>query len=372
MRKPPRFSSTFPDIPRFFCDKEDMRLFLPLALTLAGPALAQCPANSSPHFDCLSAGGNTQVTLFADAELSWDRFNVPSGGSLDISSAGGIFSSRHLTPGLLPTTIAGPITTDGPFTLVNSGGINITPTGSITAPTLTLSTLPALAQNTFQGTTRSRQMIVSGNLTATSGDLTLLAYQTTNNGSLSAPSGKVTLISTGSERVNTPLLTRTPTTAPARPLARATNRGALQAPVIEIYSEGFIENGGRIVGNRINLEALGIAHNNTPGSVIISPNLTLIPNTTLEGEVLNPGDGSNPGGISTTLGLPDLASGSFSGKKKTKLLPTQFSSSTVTLSRVPTAVSKRKKSSSRLATRGSTRKKSSSKKRSFFGVVTSK
>jgi len=350
-----------------------MRLILPLALTLAGPAPAQCPANSSPHFDCLSAGGNTQITLFADAELSWDRFNVPSGGTLDITSSGGIFSSRHLTPGLLPTSIAGPITTDGPFTLINSGGINVTPTGSITAPTLTLSSLPALDQNTFQGTTRSRQLIVSGNLTATSGDATILAYQTTHNGSLSAPSGKVTLISTGSERVTGSSFNRTPTTAPARPLARATNQGSIQAPVIEIYSEGFIQNGGRIVGNQITLEALGIAHNNTPGSVIITPNLTTIPDTTLEGVVLNPGDGSNPGGISTTLGLPDLASGSFSGKKKTKLLPTQFSSSTVTRSRVPTAVSKRKKSSpSRLATRGSVKKKSSSKKRSFFGVVTSK
>lgn len=351
-----------------------MRSFLPVALAITGPVMAQCPANSVPHFDCISAGGNTQITLFADAELSWDGFNVPSTGSLDITSSGGIFASRHLVTGLGSARIAGPITADGPFTLVTPAGLSISTQGNINAPSILLSTLPALNRSTYEGTASSRQLINRGNLTATSGDLTLLGYQITNNGTLAAPSGKITLISSGSETISGPDFQRTPGKTPDHPLARTTNRGQIEAPIIEIYSEGFIQNGGRIAGDRISLEALGLVHNNTPGSVIISPDLTLVPNVLLDGPVIDPNDGSNPGGVSTTLGFPDLASGSFSGTKKTKLLPTQFSSSTISRARVPSAVSKRPTThlNSRLATRGSTKKKTSAKKRSFFGMVTSK
>lgn len=344
-------------------------------ISMVAPASGQCPANSTPHFDCVSAGGNTHITLFADAELSWDRFNVPPAGSLDISSSGGLFSSRHLVTGFSPAIISGPITADGPFTLIHSGGISIGNEGGINAPSITLSSLPALDGSSYQGTTRARQFVNSGSLTATSGDLTLLGYQVTNNGNLAAPSGKVTLIATGSEKISGPDFQRTPGPTPARIPARVTNRGQIEAPVITIYSEGFLENGGRIVADQVGLEAATISHNNAPGSVIITPNLMVSgTNVVIEGEVIKPNDGSNPGGVSTTLGLPDLASGSFASNKKTKLLPTQFSSSTINRSRVPSAVAKRKKSSSgsRLATRGSAKKKTSAKKRSFFGVVTSR
>lgn len=368
-----RAATTFPDISFFFCDKRSMRYVLPVAVALTAPVVAQCPANSAPHFDCLSAGGNTRITLFADAELSWDGFDVPSTGSLDILSSGGTFASRHLVTGFGRANIAGPITADGPFTLI-APGFNMSAQGSISAPSIILSALPPLDERSYQGSTFARQFVNNGTLTATSGDLTLLSYQLTNNGTLAAPFGKITLISTGSETISGPNFQRAPGDTLNEPLARSTNRGQIAAPVIEIYSEGFIQNGGRIAGDRVSLEAQGIVHNNAPGSFIITPDLTLMPDVLLEGTVLDPADGSNPGGISTTLGFPDLASGSFVGKRKTKLLPTQFSSSTVSRSRVPSAVSKRATipSNSRLATRGSAKKKTVAKKRSFFGTVISK
>lgn len=343
------------------------------ALTLAHQASAQCPANSAPHFDCVSAGGNTQITLFADAELSWDGFNVPADGSLDISSSGGIFSSRHRVTGLGAASINGPITADGPFTLI-SRGIGISPTGSITAPSMTLSTLPALDQNTFQGTTLARSFINNGTLLSITGDLTVIGYQITNNGEMSAPSGKLNLVATGSETIALPNLQRTPGGQPGRPIARATNRGTMEGRFVDIYSEGFFENGGRLAGQRISIEARGIVHNNMAGSVIETPDLRLMPNVVLEGPVINPNDGNNPGGVSTTLGFPDLASGSFAGQKKTRLRPTQYAPSTVNRSRVPSAVSKRTKASSntRVASRGTSTKKKTAKKRSFFGMVMSR
>ncbi|YCM42434.1 hypothetical protein V2O64_14075 [Verrucomicrobiaceae bacterium 227] len=351
-----------------------MKQWLPL-LGLCPMAWAQCPLTPSPHFDCTSAGGNTQITLFQNAELQWDRFDVPAGGSLNITSDGGLFSSKHLTSGSFPSAINGSITADGAFTLVNTAGIRVGSGGLITAPSLTLSSLSAITPDSYRGSLQAGQMIINGNLNATSGNATLLSYQTTINGSITAPAGKVTLISTGSEIISGPNFRRSGERL-AESKARVTTRRNLEAPIIEIYSEGFIENSGRIAGDQVTLEANAIAHNRQPGSVINSPNLLLIPNTLLEGAIVKPNDGSNPGGISTTLGLPDLASGSFTGKQKTTLLPTQFSASRLKSSRVPSAVSQKAQSASRsrLATRGTppTKPKKSAKKSSFFGIVTIK
>ena len=350
-----------------------MTRLIPVLLT---PALAwgQCPSAPSPDFSCTSAGGNTHITLFANTDLNWDRFDVPVGGSLDITSAGGAgFASRHLTPGLFPSTIAGGITADGPFALVNSAGIRMTDSGGIFAPSILLSTLPTTGKETYQGFTRSGQMIVSGNVRAASGDVTLLGYQVTTSGNLEAPSGKVTIISTGSQTVEGPNLQRNPVIVEGDPLARTQNRGAIIAPVVDIYTEGFLQNNGRIQGGQVTLDGgRGVLHDNTPGSVIIADDLILPRGGVIDGPVLGPNDGNNPGGVSTTLGLPDLEKGSFVSKKKTTLLPTQFSSSNVSRSRVPSAVSRKQTSgSSRLATRGAAKKKSS-KKRSFFGNLISR
>ena len=348
-----------------------MKRLIPVLLT---PALTwgQCPSTPSPsHFSCTSAGGNTQITLFADAELSWDRFNVPAGGSLDIRSAGGAgFSSRHLTPGNIQSKIEGGITADGPFTLVNSAGIQIPISGSISAPSIFLSTLPMTGSESFQGFTRSGQMIVSGNLRAGSGDVTLLGYQISTSGVLQAPNGKVTVISTGSQVVEGSDFQLSPEEGPVDSKARTTNRGFIQAPVVEIYTEGFLQNSGRIQGGQVTLDGRrGVLHDSSPGSMLIYDELFLPSGGLREGPELNGTEGNNPGGVSTTLGLPDLEKGSFASKRKTTLLPTQFSSSNVSRSRVPSAVSRKKTTgSSRLATRGAASKKSA-KKRSFFGTV---
>jgi len=161
-----------------------MKYLLPIALAMNSPAIAQCPANSTPHFDCLSSSGNTQIPLFADAETG------PS-----------------------PSTIAGPITADGPFSLLltRGQGLNISDQGSITAPSIFISALPALSSDTYQGSTRARQLTNTGNITASSGDLSILAYQFTNNGQLSSSSENITLISTGSETISGPNFQRSPT-----------------------------------------------------------------------------------------------------------------------------------------------------------------
>lgn len=152
--------------------------------------------------------------------------------------------------------------------------------------------------------------------------------------------------------------------------------GTLKAPIIEIYSDSFITNSGLIetFGPTSSVQLIaanGIAHNEAPESVIITD--SLIPQgqvILIKGSVQGPNDGSNPGEVSATFQFPDFVKGTFQGKKKTTLKPTQFSSSTISKNRLPSVLNAdKKKRSSTLATRGGSVKKTS-KKRSFFGLVT--
>jgi len=346
-------------------------------LFFPGVLFGQCPNTPSPHFSCTSAGGNTQITLFADAELAWDSFSVPAGGLMDISSAGASpFSSRHIVAGR--ATIAGGVTADGGFTLVAPRGI--THAGTITAPNVTLSTLEATGPDSYLSNSNVRNLELRGQVMATDGNVTLLGKDVRITGELMALEGKVTLISTASEQVSGSGFVVSPGPVPPRRFSQGTSRGNMEAPVVEIYTEGTFTNSGRIAGDTVILSTKGrIVHENRPGAVIEAENLIVNNLTTgsgviIEGEVIVPDDGINPGGVSTTLGFPDLESGSFSSKKQTRLLPTQFSASNVSQARLPSAVAKKKKSSvakSRVATRGKAAKsKRKSKKRS--GVVTKK
>ncbi|MGJ8697860.1 MAG: hypothetical protein ACSHYF_16195 [Verrucomicrobiaceae bacterium] len=344
-----------------------------LLTALIGTAAAQCPLGPSPHFMCTSAGGNTDITLFNNADLNWTGFTLPATDSLNITSAGGPFASTHHVSGT--ALIDGSITSDGPFTLIAPRGIRMN--GTIHAPAVTLSTLPLTGGN-FQGSLRVRDMIVNGDIHASSGDLTLLSLRQTIGGNLEAPSGKVTLISAETSTVSQADLSITPASGSLGG-AQVRTRGTITAPTIEIYSDGFISNSGRFQtsapGNSVTLTApFGVAHDNRPGSLIQTGQLTVNQGFTslLEGPIEGPQDGSNPGGVSGVSEIPDLKKGTFTAKRKTTLLPTQFSSSNVSQSQLPSVLKKSPpRPATTLATRGSTSKKSA-KKRSFFGLVTKK
>ncbi len=343
-------------------------LFMALFPSVLG---AQCPLNTADHFSCQSAGGNTQITLSADAEFLWETFDVPASGSLRIS---GPFTSRHLST--RRSTIAGDLTADGPLTIISSSGIFVT--GRVTAPSLIFSALPEVGPNQFRGNGRGESVILgrTATVTASENNALILGGNLQVTGNLRASQGQVTLIATGSDTLTGPEF-QIPSSPNSNPRTRVDTRGLIQAPSIEIYSEGFLSNQGRITGNEISLTAgTQILHSLSPNSVI-EGNLVTSPRTILQGRVIRPSDGNNPGGISTTLGFPDLESGSFSGKSKTKLLPSQYSASSVARSRLPSAVSlknlKKKKPTQKtlVATRG-VKSKKKAKKRSFFGIVTKK
>lgn len=291
---------------------------------------------------------------------------------MNILSSGGVFSSKHVVNG--PTLINGDITADGPLTILSNNVLRVD--GSITAPEVTLSTLPNLGGQ-YVGTSRARELIVSasGSVMATDGPLTVLAHRQRIDGTLEAPAGKMTLIAADSATVNETTLEVMPASFQPQS-AQVETRGTLKAPVIEIYSDGFITNSGRIEtfgpSSAVFLDASGgIDHRNAPGSIIIASQLVpQAPQVILTGTTSDPNEGNNPGGQSTAVEFPDLANGSFQGKRKTILRPTQFSSSTVSQNRLPSVLKpEKKRSSNALATRGGPSKKKS-KKRSFFGIVT--
>jgi len=212
----------------------------------------------------------------------------------------------------------------------------------------------------------------SGEVSATRGNAALLGSSIQVFGNLRASKGEAVIISSDSEIISGRDFFRTPGSTPDNS-SQVLTLGSVVAPVVEIYSEGFISNRGEIRGNTISLEAgESITHSLAPGSVI-EGQLDTKGKAVLEGRLISPDDGNNPGGVSTTLGFPDLESGSFTGKTKTVLLPSQFSASTVSRSRLPSATSfkNKMKKKTRVVTRGAKSKKKV-RKRSFFGVVTKK
>ncbi len=354
----------------------------PILLTLNSPA--QCPSGNVNHFECQSSLGNTEITLTADTELLWNWQDLDRTRSINIQSAGGQFSSKNIITNGIPVQITAQITADGPFQLF-ANGIRIEPGASITAPDILIGSLNQAYELAVQETPLSSNSIYfrgnifnSGTITATNGDLTLLGNTVTNIFKLTANNGKISVISAPSAQISTPELQQTPGTNWNSSGTGTTNTGTISAQHIDIFSESFFNNGGRLEGNSsIAITSPLINHDARPNSLILTPTLILTPDSILEGPVLDPNDGNNPGGISRTLEFPDLQSNSFSSRRTTKLRPTQFSSSILKKSRTPSPIAKKKsqKRKTTVASRGTKKrpvnpKKSAVQKRSFFGKLT--
>lgn len=163
-----------------------------LIAILIGPLAAQCPSNSSAHFMCTASGGNTDITLFQNADLNWDGFNLAAGNTMNITSSGGTFASTHIVSG--PAQVFGDIIADGPFTMLSNHILTVD--GLITAPSITLSNLPLSSdESVYEGNQRARNLLIRGNLTAKNGDVAVLSHRQTNFGIIEANSGKVILAS---------------------------------------------------------------------------------------------------------------------------------------------------------------------------------
>jgi filamentous hemagglutinin family protein len=268
--------------------------------------------------------GSAVVRLRSASRIDWQPFSLDAGESLRIRSENGSFASLHRVRGGLPARIDGSVVADGPFYLVSPGGVSVGTTGSVQAPRVFMSALGAADEVSLLngGSTTFSQagsglVDISGAVQASGGLLTLVGanLSVTPTGSLRAPGGQVQAIAADTATVSgsgpTGVTSLPP--GPRNPASRAnlTTTGRIVARRIDLISEGFIRNGGRLdtsgPGNRVLLSATASTHELRPrnASIIITDDLIAEGEFRPEGPVISPRDGANPSAVGGQRQTPD-------------------------------------------------------------------
>ena len=189
------------------------KISLALILLATAPhAMTQEPAFCAGHPDtpqllqgtaeCIfdAATGDTQIDLSSSALIQWQRFGVSQGNRTSFrfsSGTSGIVVNRSLAgPAIINGTLEA---IGGALVLQNPGGsIQIGASGSITAPSVVLTTHSQIPQNTLFGTYSgtTRPIINRGTIRATAGDAIVLGSSVTNEAIIEAPAGNA-LIAAG-------------------------------------------------------------------------------------------------------------------------------------------------------------------------------
>jgi filamentous hemagglutinin family protein len=271
-------------------------------------------------------GPLTTVSLTGPARIEWQDFNLAAGREIHYLSQGGSFPSLNLVRSPAPATIDGRITADGPFYLISPGGIQVGTSGRIEAPRVLLSTmLPAgdarlLMDGTGTFTPNADGLLgIDGTIETAGGPLTVLSgtISTGPTARLRANGGDIRMAAVDSAPVHI--------TTASGPLAAPTSGGTglvnttawIDARRVEIVSDGFLLNGGRLTtlgpGNQMRLAAPEIVHELRPDnlSVISTSSLVLDGPFRQAGPVLHPDDGANPAVTAGLRQTPRLASEGF-------------------------------------------------------------
>ena len=338
----------------------------------------------------MDGAGNTIITLNGPSHIQWSDFKVTAGRTLTFQSTNnGQFATLNTVGGLFarPSNIAGGITADGPFRLVNAGGITLAATGSISAPSVFLSTLtPAdpTALLAGQSTTFSKTgfglLTLSGVVTATQGSLIAASPILTVNqtATLAAPAGRVQLVA-GESGISGPNSTGHLASVPGA-MGTITTNGAIRAREVELIAHSFITNGGTLEsctpgmclpGNFVRLTASHITHE-TKG-IISTSQLTTTGVFEQKGRIIRPNDGANPGTVSSTLQVPTFTTAATKPAQASTDIRPGLLSYTHLQNREPAVQPRGFATGTEVATRSGVALKKKSKsvvaRSSFFGTV---
>lgn len=384
-----------------------------LAAGVTLPARAQnVPARvTQGRADWERRGEDTLVRLHEGSRLEWQGFTVSEKGSLRFESQkGGPFPSLNVVRGADAAIINGRVIADGPFYLISPAGIIINGTGSVQAPSVLLSALEPDndlellrgGRTTFR--TRpgaaDRSVSIGGRVAATSGSLTVLGPRVLIKGSnpdqgeLEARNGVVRVIAAKEQAVTGPDANGGYTMARGNVVdERFTNTGRITAARVDILSDGYLRNGGRIealgtvgaANGVVRLAAPKITHELKPTSVILTHRLETDGPFVQEGPVIFKNDGANPSALGGVRQTPRLSRPGFltnaeagmtqlshsplqNGATSTSPLPRTRASATVASRRgsedttaAPATETRRKKQPSAAAPKTAVRKAS------FFG-----
>lgn len=185
--------------------------------------------------------------LSQQAIANWQSFSIGSGQTIDIQQPGidSVLLNRVL--GADPSQLLGQLHANGRVYLINPNGVLVGPDAQINTAEFLASALDIADQDFLNGgdlhfSGDSTQSVVNlGRITATNGDVYLLAYQVVNSGEIHAPEG-VAALAAGNEIVLTPegdqrILVKTGLNRPDA-LTGVENSGILEAAQAELKAAG--------------------------------------------------------------------------------------------------------------------------------------
>jgi filamentous hemagglutinin family protein len=350
------------------------------AATAARADVVVGPVGAGPNAVVQANGPLTTVSLSGPARIEWQDFTLTAGRELRFSSQNqGAFPSLNIVRNPAPAIVDGRITADGPFYLISPGGVQIGNTGRIEAPRVLLSTLMPVDESriladgsgNFAPNALGGAIGVDGVIETTGGPLVVLSgtVSTGNRARLRAPGGEIRIAAVDSAPVGIPPAGVPLSTPSTRGSGLVNSTGWIEARRVEIVSDGFVVNGGRISslgqGNQVRLAAPDIVHESRPdnSSVIMTSALSVEGAFRQVGAVINPSDGANPAVAAGLRQTPRLSSGGFIATVEpgqTQLSHAPLQAPQTTASAVPPPL----KRSSSLAVR---RRGGAVKKASFFG-----
>lgn len=301
-------------------------ILLLLALCGAGrgaPGVIAVPGGTGSA-EIVREGGRTTVRLREPTRLDWSAFRVGRGESLRYDSGGRGYASLNRVTG--QAVIDGSVVADGPFYLVSPAGIHVGATGRVTAPAVVLSGLVPMDEGAFlargQGTlvrqgTTGGQVVVEGTVDSGGGTAVIAGSAVSLARTARVSGGVVQVMAAGRAAVRVPGGIADEAMAGGGG-GSVNNEGWIQANRVEIFAEGFIRNGGRLLaegqGNEIRLAASRVTHEMRPGnaSLIRTSKLVVDPDRFVqEGPVLSPDDGANPSAVGGIRRTPRLSGDGF-------------------------------------------------------------
>ena len=263
-----------------------------------------------------SSGASTVVSqTSANAIINWQGFSIGSGEVTKFIQPSATSAILNRVTGSDPSLLLGSLQSNGQVYLLNPNGVVVgqgasIDAGGFTASTLDVSNAAFLAGGALHFSGQSNAAISNlGAISASQGNVYLVAQQVSNSGSIQAPNGtvglaagtEVTLTENGTEHV---LVSAADTSGPANGAAAAVvNSGTIHAAQAELKAEGG------------NLYALAI--NNTgvvraTGAASVGGHIYLTADGAVDedGSLSANGSGSGKGGLVVVTGKTvDVQSG---------------------------------------------------------------
>ncbi len=135
----------------------------------------------------------------SQAIVNWQSFSIPEGHAVNIAQPGSASALLNRVTGADPSRLMGQLNANGKVYLINPNGIVVGNGARINAGAFIASTLDVSDTDFLNGGdllfsgSSTRSVVNLGSITATNGDVILVGYEVSNQGTIQAPGGVVAL-----------------------------------------------------------------------------------------------------------------------------------------------------------------------------------